>query len=133
MPYLTLDGAEKINVYYEDLGNGAPIVFISGWPLSHEMWEYQVTPLREAGFRCITYDRRGFGSSDASLDKYDYDVLAEDLKVLLDKLNINDATLVGFSMGGGEVIRYCSKYNAARIKKIILVSSVIPYMLKNRR
>ena len=131
MPYLNCkSNNENIQIYYEDLGTNNPIVFVSGWPLTHAMWEYQVTPLREAGFRCITYDRRGFGQSDQSLNNYDYDVLAEDLKCLLDELNLQDVTLVGFSMGGGEVVRYCSKYNSERISKIVLVSSVVPYMLQ---
>ncbi len=131
MPYFkSFTGDETVQIYYEDLGKGDPIVFIHGWPLSHEMWEYQVTPLRELGYRCITYDRRGFGKSEQSLKSYDYDVLAEDLKNLLDEINVDNVTLVGFSMGGGEVIRYCSKYNNKRVSKVILVSSIIPYMLQ---
>lgn len=131
MPYLiNKNSREEIRIFYEDLGDGKPVVFIHGWPVSHAMWEYQITPLREAGLRCITYDRRGFGQSDQSLDSYDYDALASDLKCLLDELNLTDVTLVGFSMGGGEVVRYCSKYNCERVSKIILVSSIIPYMLK---
>lgn len=131
MPYLNCKSKnENIQIYYEDLGDTNPIVFVHGWPLTHAMWQYQVTPLREAGFRCITYDRRGFGKSDQSLNNYDYDTLAEDLKCLLDELNVQNATLVGFSMGGGEVVRYCSEYNCERVSKIILVSSVVPYMLK---
>ena len=94
------------------------------------MWEYQLTPLRELGFRCITYDRRGFGKSDQSLNSYDYDVLTEDLKNLLDEINAESVTLVGFSMGGGEVIRYCSKYNCEKVSRIVLISSVVPYLLK---
>ena len=121
---------EQLELFYEDLGDGEPIVFISGWPVTHAMWEYQITPLREAGYRCIAYDRRGFGQSEQSLKDYDYDALADDLKCLLDELNLKNVTLVGFSMGGGEVVRYCSKYNAERVSKIILVSSIIPYMLK---
>ncbi len=131
MPYLQCQHTnENIRLFYEDLGVGSPVVFIHGWPVSHAMWEYQVTPLREAGLRCITYDRRGFGASDASLDTYDYNALADDLKCLLDELNLQDVTLVGFSMGGGEVVRYCSKYKCERVSKIILVSSVVPLMLK---
>lgn len=131
MPYLKCkSNNENIRIYYEDLGTGEPIVFIHGWPVTHAMWEYQMTPMREAGFRCITYDRRGFGQSDQSLDNYDYDTLAEDLKCLLEELNVQNATLVGFSMGGGEVVRYCSKYNCDRVSKIALISSVVPYMLQ---
>lgn len=121
---------EEIKLFYEELGKGDPIVFIHGWPVTHAMWEYQVTPLREAGFRCIAYDRRGFGQSEQSLNNYDYDALADDLKCLLDELNLQNVTLVGFSMGGGEVVRYCSKYNCERVSKIVLVSSVVPYLLK---
>ncbi len=131
MPYLkSKSNNEEIKIFYEDLGKGEPIVFISGWPVTHAMWEYQITPLREAGYRCIAYDRRGFGQSEQSLDNYSYDALAGDLKNLLEELNLQNVTLVGFSMGGGEVVRYCSKYGCERISKIVLVSSIIPYMLK---
>ncbi|HVX27915.1 MAG TPA: alpha/beta hydrolase [Parafilimonas sp.] len=131
MPYLNRKSAnENIRIFYEDLGENNPVVFVHGWPLTHAMWEYQITPMREAGFRCIAYDRRGFGQSEQSLKNYSYDFLADDLKCLLDELNLQDVTLVGFSMGGGEVVRYCSKYNCERVTKIILVSSVVPYMLK---
>jgi len=131
MPYLNCNSSnEPIQIYYEDLGENNPVVFIHGWPLTHAMWEYQLTPMREAGFRCIAYDRRGFGKSEQSLNNYSYDALADDLKCLLDELNLKNVTLVGFSMGGGEVVRYCSKYNCERVSKIILVSSVVPYMLK---
>lgn len=131
MPYFKSKSSnEELNIFYEDLGKGDPVVFVHGWPLTHAMWEYQLTPLREAGYRCITYDRRGFGQSEQSLENYSYDDLAEDLKNLLDELNLQNVTLVGFSMGGGEVVRYCSKYNAERVSKIVLVSSIVPYMLK---
>jgi len=131
MPYFkTQTGKETLQLFYEDLGTGDPIIFIHGWPLTHQMWEYQLTPLRELGFRCIAYDRRGFGKSDQSLNTYDYDALADDLKNLIDELNVDNVTLVGFSMGGGEVVRYCSKYNCEKVNKIILISSVVPYMLK---
>lgn len=131
MPYLKCkSNNEIIQIYYEDLGETNPVVFIHGWPLTHAMWEYQITPMREAGFRCIAYDRRGFGKSEQSLNNYSYDDLADDLKCLLDELNLENVTLVGFSMGGGEVVRYCTKYNCERVSKIILVSSVVPYMLK---
>ncbi len=132
MPYFeSRTGNEAaLQIYYEDLGIDNPLVFISGWPFTHQMWEYQLTPLREIGFRCIAYDRRGFGKSDQSLNNYDYNTLAGDLKNLLDELNLNNVTLVGFSMGGGEIIRYCSKYNCEKVGKIILVSCIVPYMLK---
>ncbi len=131
MPYLkSKTGNEEINLFYEDLGNDNPIVFVHGWPLTNQMWEYQLTPLRELGFRCIAYDRRGFGKSDQSLNDYSYDVLADDLKNLLDEINAESVTLVGFSIGGGDVVRYCTKYNCEKVNKLILVSSIVPYVLK---
>ena len=98
--------AKRVELYYEDWGHGQPIVLIHGWPLSHEMWEYQISDLVDAGFRVIAYDRRGFGKSSKPYDGYDYDTLSDDLKALLDDLDLQDVTLVGFSMGGGEVVRY---------------------------
>ena len=124
------EGNRPLRIYYEDLGNGPAILFITGWPLSHQMWEYQVTPLREKGYRCITYDRRGFGQSDNALNDYSYEALANDLNALIEALDISEITLVGFSMGGGEVIKYLTQFGKSRISKIILVSSIIPYMLK---
>lgn len=132
MPFITSsqNNAEPINIYYEDLGEGKPAVLIHGWPLSGSMWEYQVTALTKAGIRCIVYDRRGFGKSDRPFGQYDYDTLAGDLKSLLDELDLEDVTLVGFSMGGGEIAKYFSLYGGARVKKVVLVSAVVPYMLK---
>ena len=121
---------EPINIYYEDFGKGKPVVFIHGWPLSGAMWEYQVTQLSQQGIRCITYDRRGFGKSDWPFDGYDYNTLTGDLKALLDELDLKDVTLVGFSMGGGEIAKYFSLHGGARISKIVLVSAVLPYMLQ---
>lgn len=123
-------GGQPINIYYEDLGKGKPVVFIHGWPLSGAMWEYQVTQLPQQGMRCITYDRRGFGKSDRPFGEYDYNTLAGDLKSLLDELDLNDVTLVGFSMGGGEIAKYFSLYGGARVSKAVLVSAVVPYMLQ---
>ena len=119
-----------INIYYEDLGTGRPVVFIHGWPLSGSMWEYQVTRLTQHGLRCITYDRRGFGKSDWPFGEYDYNTLAGDLESLLDELNLQDVTLVGFSMGGGEIAKYFSLYGGERVSKVVLISAVVPYMLK---
>lgn len=119
-----------MNLYYEDLGEGKPIVLIHGWPLSSSMWEYQVPALVERGHRVIAYDRRGFGKSDFPAEGYDYDTLAGDLKAVMDHLNLENVTLVGFSMGGGEVARYFTNYREVRVSRAILVSSVVPYMLK---
>ena len=133
MPYIkSIQGStsDPVNIYYEDTFLGRPVVFIHGWPLSHEMWEYQMNELPNYGLRCIAYDRRGFGRSGRPWMNYDYDTLTTDLKILLDELDLKDVTLVGFSMGGGEVVRYLSKFGDKRIYKIVLVSSVVPFMLK---
>lgn len=129
MPMIKVkDGPE---IYVEDVGKGQPIVFIHGWPLSGAMWEYQVVPLVEAGFRCISYDRRGFGRSCKSAPEYSYSAMAGDLAAVLDQLDIRDATLVGFSMGGGEVVEYLTRHNKQRrVVRAMLVSSIVPFMLK---
>jgi len=133
MPYIKSvqdSVSEPVNIYYEDTIKGRPVVFIHGWPLSHDMWEYQFNELPKYGIRCIAYDRRGFGKSGKPWNGYDYDTLAGDLKIVLDELDLEDVTLVGFSMGGGEVVRYISKYGEDRISKIVLLSAVTPFMLK---
>ena len=132
MPFINSiqNNQEPVKIYYEDLGRGKPVVFIHGWPLSGSMWEYQLTQLPQQGLRCIVYDRRGFGKSDRPFSGYDYDTLAGDLKSLLDELDLSDVTLVGFSMGGGEIAKYFSLYDGARVLKVVLVSAVVPYMLQ---
>jgi non-heme chloroperoxidase len=122
------DGTVKLS--YCDYGVGKPVVLIHGWPMSKEMWEYQLEPLVDAGLRVIKYDRRGFGKSDKPWNGYDYDTLAGDLNELLKQLSLEDVTLVGFSMGGGEVARYFSKYGGERVSQVVLVSSILPFMLK---
>jgi len=121
---------KDIKLYYQDIGEGQPVVFIHGWPMSHEMWEYQVYELALAGLRCISYDRRGFGKSSKPLGGYDYDTMADDLASVIDELQLENVVLVGFSMGGGEVARYLSKYGASKISKAVLVGAVTPYLLK---
>ncbi|MCF0056190.1 alpha/beta fold hydrolase [Dyadobacter sp. CY356] len=121
---------KPVNLYVQDIGHGKPVVFISGWPLSSEMWEYQLNVLPKHFLRCIAYDRRGFGKSDKPWEGYDYDTLAGDLNAVLEELDLHDVTLVGFSMGGGEVARYMSKYGDQRISKVVFISSVVPFMLK---
>ncbi|MEO6550569.1 MAG: alpha/beta hydrolase [Ferruginibacter sp.] len=131
MPFIeSQDIDQPVSIYYEDLGKGKPVVFIHGWPLNGAMWEYQVAELTRSGLRCITYDRRGFGKSDRPFSGYDYNTLAADLKSLLDELDVDDVTLVGFSMGGGEIAKYFSLYGGERVSKVVLVSSVLPYMLQ---
>lgn len=119
-----------VKIFYQDLGEGKPVVLIHGWPLNSDSWEYQLNELPAHGYRVIAYDRRGFGKSDKPWGNYGYDTLAGDLKALLDELDLREVTLVGFSMAGGEVIRYLTLYGTERIAKIALVSSIIPYILK---
>lgn len=121
---------EEIKLAYSDYGSGAPVVLIHGWPLSREMWEYQIDDLVGAGFRVIKYDRRGFGKSSKPWNGYDYDSLTHDLHAIMEQLDLRHATLVGFSMGGGEVVRYLSSYGSERVSKIVLISAVTPFMLK---
>jgi len=118
-----------IRIYYNDYGKGKPVILIHGWPLSSAMWEYQLTDLVNNGHRVISYDRRGFGKSSQPWDGYNYDTLADDLKKLIDDLKLVDITLVGFSMGGGEVVRYFSRHGGKNVSKAVLISSITPYML----
>ncbi|MBX3256997.1 MAG: alpha/beta hydrolase [Chitinophagaceae bacterium] len=122
---------EEINIAYSDYGKGQPVVLIHGWPLSREMWEYQLEDLVNGGYRVIKYDRRGFGKSSKPWTGYDYDTLADDLHQLMVQLDLHDTVLAGFSMGGGEVVRYIGKYGEDRVRRIALISSIIPYLLKN--
>ena len=110
-------------------GEGRPVVLIHGWPLSGESWSEQVPALKDAGYRVVTYDRRGFGQSDPG-DGYDYDALAGDLDNVLSDLDLTDVTLVGFSMGGGEVARYVSRYGEDRLHSVVFAAAVPPYLLK---
>lgn len=132
MPYIKRnpENSKSVNIFYEDLGSGKPVILIHGWPVSHEMWEYQVASIVYSGYRCIAYDRRGFGQSDKPWNGYDYDTLASDLNELINALDLSEVTLVGFSMGGGEVVRYLGKYGASKVNKAVLISSVVPLLLK---
>jgi len=122
---------KDINLHVDDTGgNGRPVVLIHGWPLSGESWAHQVAAFEAAGHRVVTYDRRGFGRSDKPLTGYSYDTLTEDLHAVLEALDLNDVTLVGFSMGGGEVARYFSKYGAERLRSVVFAAAVPPYLLK---
>ncbi|PSR54750.1 alpha/beta hydrolase [Adhaeribacter arboris] len=121
---------QEVNLAYADYGSGRPVILIHGWPLSKEMWEYQVSDLVQAGLRVIKYDRRGFGHSEKPWSGYDYDTLASDLNSLMEELDLTDVALVGFSMGGGEVVRYLSRYGSTRVSKIVLISAVTPFLGK---
>ncbi|HEV7956962.1 MAG: alpha/beta hydrolase [Microbacteriaceae bacterium] len=133
MPFITVgrENDADIELHYEDYGSGDPVVLIHGWPLSGRSWEGQVPALVEAGRRVITYDRRGFGQSSQPWNGYEYDTFAADLKTLLDTLDLHQVTLIGFSMGGGEVARYIGNYGTARIAKVVLASAVPPYLWKS--
>ena len=132
MPYITVgkENSGDIELYYEDHGSGQPVVLIHGYPLSGASWEKQVPVLLDAGYRVITYDRRGFGKSSQPTVGYNYDTFAEDLHKLVTQLKLRDFTLVGFSMGGGEVARYLGKYGSKSVSKAVIISGVPPYLLK---
>src|SRR5438874_5400609 len=132
MPYVNVgkENSGNIDLYYEDHGSGNPVVLIHGYPLSGASWEKQVPALLEAGHRVITYDRRGFGKSSQPTTGYNYDTFAEDLHTLVNQLGLRDFTLVGFSMGGGEVARYLGKYGSKGVAKAVIISGVPPYLLK---
>ena len=121
---------EDIKLHYTDQGQGAPVVLIHGWPQNHEAWTYQLGELPKHGIRAIAYTRRGFGNSTKPFEGYDYDTLADDLKAVLDELDLQNVTLVGFSMGGGEVARYMSRHGGARVAKVVFVSAVTPFLLQ---
>ena len=126
----TIETSDGTQLYYKDWGSGPPCLFSLGWPLNADMWEYQTPYLASQGFRCIAYDRRGFGRSSQPWDGYDYDTFADDLAALIDRLGLTGVTLVGFSMGGGEVARYLARHGTDRIAKAVLISAVTPFLLK---
>jgi non-heme chloroperoxidase len=133
MPEVTANSGllSKTKVHVDDSGgSGRPVVLIHGWPLSAASWSEQFAPLVDAGFRVVAYDRRGFGRSDKPSKGYDYDTLADDLAGVLNELDLQDATLVGFSMGGGEVARYISTHGQDRLRSVVFASAVPPYMMK---
>ncbi|CAI9121177.1 alpha/beta fold hydrolase [Brytella acorum] len=124
----TRDG---INLHVKDSGVGPAVLLIHGWPLTGDMWEYQTLALQEAGYRVIAYDRRGFGQSSHPIGPYDYDTLAEDLATIINTLELSDVTLVGFSMGGGEVARYLSRHGSALVRSTVLISTVLPGLMRS--
>lgn len=131
MPFITNKNSKQpVDLFYEDYGTGQPVILIHGWPLSRKSWEQQVWKIVEEGFRCISYDRRGFGISSQPWGEYDYSTLASDLKTIIDDLDLKDAVIVGFSMGGGEVVRYLTDYGPKKIAKAVLISSIVPLVKK---
>ena len=132
MPYITVgkENGTNIDIYYEDHGSGKPIILIHGYPLSGASWEKQMPVLLNAGYRVITYDRRGFGKSSQPTAGYNYDTFAADLREVITQLKLQDVTLVGFSMGGGEIARYFGKYGSKDMSKAVFIGAVPPFLLK---
>jgi len=128
MPFVNT--SDNTQIYYKDWGRGRPVVLLHGWPLSADSWDDQALSLANAGYRVIAYDRRGFGRSSQPWNGYDYDTLTDDLRVVLKECNVSEGALIGFSMGGGEVARYMTKYNGAGIVQAGLIASIVPYKLK---
>ena len=124
------ENSTSIELYYEDQGEGQPVVLIHGYPLNGHSWERQTRVLLEAGYRVITYDRRGFGQSSKVGTGYDYDTFAEDLHTVLETLDLNDAILVGFSMGTGELARYVSRFGHQRVAKLAFLASLEPFLVQ---
>ena len=123
--------ASKVRLHVEDSGGaGRPVILIHGWPLSAASWKAQVPVLRDAGYRVIAYDRRGFGRSDKPADGYEYDTLAADLAGVIEDLELDDVSLVGFSMGGGEVARYIGNHGEGKLHSVVFAAAVPPYLLK---
>lgn len=149
MPYIKTNDTrfgEEVNIFVQDVSGSSSgslltgssatdstrptLVFIHGWPLSHESWENQVHYFASQGYRCVAYDRRGFGKSSKPWGGYDYDTFADDLKAVIDELKLNNVVLIGFSMGGGEVARYFSRHGGANVSKAVLISAVTPFLLQ---
>ncbi|MDQ0662909.1 non-heme chloroperoxidase [Arthrobacter ulcerisalmonis] len=132
MAFITVgtENSTDVELYYEDHGSGQPVVLIHGYPLDGSSWEKQAAALLDAGYRVITYDRRGFGKSSKTAEGYDYDTFAADLNTLLTTLDLNDVVLVGFSMGTGEVGRYLGTYGSARVARAAFLGSLEPFLLK---
>lgn len=126
--FTTTDGTE---IYYKDWGSGKPVLFSHGWPLDADMWEYQMEYLSSRGYRTIAFDRRGFGRSSQPWTGYDYNTFADDIAQLIEHLDLKEITLVGFSMGGGDVSRYIGKYGTARVAKLVLLGAVTPIFGKS--
>jgi non-heme chloroperoxidase len=128
--YVGKENTSPIEIHYDDVGSGPPVVLIHGFPLSGRSWEKQIAALVGAGFRVVTYDRRGFGDSSQPSVGYDYDTFASDLNKLLTELELSGVVLGGFSMGGGEVARYLGTYGSARVRAAVFISSIPPFLLK---
>ena len=133
MAFITVgrENTTDINLYYEDLGRGPVVVLLSGWPLDSRSWEPQTHALLAAGYRVVAFDRRGFGQSSRPTTGYDFDTLAADLSTLLTELDLQDVTLIGFSLGTGEVARFIGKYGTGRLKSCVFIESLAPSFTKS--
>jgi non-heme chloroperoxidase len=121
---------DNVNLYVKDWGRGRPVIMIHGWPLSADTWDEAADAFAHAGFRAIAYDRRGFGRSDQPWTGYDYNTFADDLAAVIEQTGAQHATIIGFSMGGGEVARYMARHGGRNIAQAALVASVVPFMLQ---
>ena len=128
LPYI--EAKDGTALFYKDWGAGRNMVFISSWGMNSDMWQYQMTPMVNEGFRCVAYDRRGHGRSAQPSDGYDYNTLADDLAAVLEEIDLREATLVGHSMAAGEIVRYLSRHGSRRIPRIVLVAPTTPFVLK---
>lgn len=135
MAYLKVgkENSANIELYYEDRGSGTPVMLVHGWPLNGGSWERQSAALLAAGYRVVTYDRRGFGRSSAPNAGYDYNTLTTDTNQIIEALDLQNAALIGFSMGGGEVARYMGQFNQGRVTKCGFISSIAPALRKDGR
>jgi pimeloyl-ACP methyl ester carboxylesterase len=122
--------ADGTGLFHHDWGTGHPVVFVAGWTLCADFWEYQMAPLSSRGMRCVGYDRRGHGRSACTGGGYDFDTLADDLAAVIDGLDLRAATLVGHSMGAAEIVRYLSRHGARRVARVLLVAPTTPFLLK---
>ena len=124
----TIRTNDGTSLYIKEWGNGAPVVFVHSWALNSDMWQYQTAEFAEHGLRCITYDRRGHGHSDQPSSGYDTDTLADDLAMVMNSLDVSNATLVGHSMGCGEIVRYLSRHGSKRVARIVLLAPTTPFL-----
>lgn len=121
---------DGISIYYKDWGTGKPVIFSHGWPFNADVWDNQLNFLAERGYRAIAYDRRGFGRSDKPWEGYNYDIFADDIKSLIDHLQLAEVTLVGCSMGGGDITRFIARHSDAKVRAMVLLSSIVPRLSK---
>jgi non-heme chloroperoxidase len=129
VPYI--ETAEQFSLFYTDYPGDEPVVFAHAWGLNGDMWSYQLPELMTAGFRCVTYDRRGHGRSDRPPSGYDIDTLADDLAAVIDRLDLSNITLIGHSMGTAEVVRYLTRHGSGRIARLVLSGTVTPMLLQS--